>query len=160
MSIISAALKKTQTARTPEIKQSDNLKPLFPENISLQKPLGLKKLKSKWKRSAYIRKSLIAASLIIAAIISWAIFRSIVLTPEITPAPNTPIQKKQFNPITRVDNIPNLTGIMFSPTKPYAIINKTLVHEGTTVTGFTVIKISPNSVILSKNNTEFTLLLK
>lgn len=165
MSIIGEALKKTQNTRTPEVKKTDNLKPLFPKNISLKKPLGLKKFKSEWKRSVYIRKSLITASWVLAAFISLVALKALTNVsekpaPPKTPIQKTPILKAQPEPIVQIAQVPDLTGIMFSPTKPYAIINETIVHEGTTITGFSVIKISPDHVILSKNNTEFTLSLK
>jgi len=160
MSIISAALKKTQKTRTSEPKKADKLKPLFPENISLKKPFNLKKFKSGWKRSVYIRRSLATAFWIIAAIIGLAMLRSLINIPKTIPAPIQEKQLKEIVPIVPIENIPNLTGIMFSTSQPYAIINETLVYKGATITGFSVIKISPDSVILSKNNKEFTLLLR
>ncbi|MBL7072427.1 MAG: hypothetical protein ISS33_01450 [Candidatus Omnitrophica bacterium] len=165
MSIIGEALKKTQNTRTPEIKTTDKLKPLFPKNISLKKPLGLKKFKTEWKRSVYIRKSMITASWILAAIIGLVVLKAVTNISEKPTSPKTPIQKTpvskaQPEPILQIAQVPDLTGIMFSPTKPYAIINETIVHEGTNITGFLVVKIFPDCVILSKNNAEFTLPLK
>ncbi|MFC1480285.1 general secretion pathway protein GspB [Candidatus Omnitrophota bacterium] len=56
-----------------------------------------------------------------------------------------------------IKNLPVLSGLMYSPTHPQAIINGTLVSEGATVDGFTVNKILPNKVLISHDGEEFEL---
>lgn len=54
----------------------------------------------------------------------------------------------------------NLTGIMYSPTYPRAIINGNLVSEGDTVDGVSIIKIFPDKILLNLNGEEFYLELR
>ncbi|MBI4974429.1 MAG: hypothetical protein HZC19_01230 [Candidatus Omnitrophica bacterium] len=53
-----------------------------------------------------------------------------------------------------------LNGIMYLEDGPQAIINDALVREGDIVKGATVIKINKDSVVLTLNDVEMTLILK
>jgi len=56
--------------------------------------------------------------------------------------------------------LPFLNGIMYTPSSPYAVIDDTMISEGETVNGFTVTKISPDKVELSRGNDTIELKLK
>jgi len=157
MSIIGTALKKTQKIRNTEIKKQGTLKSLFPENVSLKKTFGLKEFKTGWKRSIYIRKSLITAFWIITTIISISFLRDLISVPKTSPVPIQTLESK-IEPAR--EKLPAIKGIMFSPERSSAIINDILVFEGSNITGFSVIKIFPDKVKLSKNDKEFILTLQ
>jgi len=157
MSIIGTALKKTQKIRNTEIKKQDTLKSLFPENVSLKKTFGLKKFKTGWKRSVYIRKALITAFWVITTIISISFLRGLINVPKTSPSLAQKLESKK-EPAR--EKLPAVTGIMFSTERSSAIINDILVFEGSNITGFSVIKIFPDRVKLSKNDKEFILSLR
>jgi|GEM_PF-1793088 len=157
MSIIGTALKKTQKIRNTEIKKQDTIKSLFPENVSLKKTFGLKKFKTGWKRSIYIRKSLITAFWVMTIIISISFLRGLIIVHKTSPSPSGKLESKK-EPAR--EKLPAITGIMFSPERPSAIINDILVFEGSNITGFSVLKIFPDRVKLSKNDKEFILTLQ
>ena len=54
----------------------------------------------------------------------------------------------------------DLTGIMYLPTSPQAVINGSTVKEGDVVDGYTVMKIYPESVKLSSDGVDTELKLK
>lgn len=56
--------------------------------------------------------------------------------------------------------VPDLTGIMYLPTSPQAVINGRTVKEGDVVDGYTVMKIYPESVKLSSDDVETELKLR
>ncbi|MFH1665583.1 MAG: hypothetical protein ABIA77_05515 [Candidatus Omnitrophota bacterium] len=53
--------------------------------------------------------------------------------------------------------LPSLDGIMYTPSYPQAVINGNAAREGDVISGFTVRKISYNTVILSSGADEFEL---
>lgn len=55
---------------------------------------------------------------------------------------------------------PDLNGIMYSPTKPQAIVNGEMVSEGETASGWTVEKIFRDHVLLSSGEEETELKLR
>jgi len=55
---------------------------------------------------------------------------------------------------------PELNGIMYSPTKPQAVVNGEMVSEGETAGGWTVEKIFPDRVLLSSGEEETELKLR
>jgi cytoskeletal protein RodZ len=55
---------------------------------------------------------------------------------------------------------PELSGIMYTPTRPQAVINGQPVFEGENVDGYTVVKIYPDRVKLSLNGVETEVKLK
>lgn len=57
-------------------------------------------------------------------------------------------------------DLPDLNGIMYAPTLHQAILNGKAVTEGGTVDGFTVLKIYPDSVILSSGDEKIELNLR
>jgi len=153
MSIISKALKKTQ--KTRDIKEPSTSY-FFPKNISLKKPFGLKKFADNWKRSRYIRKSIFTSFSVLITIGILAFFVSRVIHVRETPPLSEKIKEK-----TVINEIfPMVTGIMFSQTSPHAVIDGTLVSEGSSVTGFLVVKIFPDKVKLTRNNEDFILSLQ
>jgi hypothetical protein len=56
--------------------------------------------------------------------------------------------------------IPLLTGIMYDPSLPQAVIDSALVTEGETVNGYTIRRIYPESVLVSSGTSEFEIKLK
>jgi len=157
MSIIGTALKKTQKIRNTKTQKQDTLKSLFPENVSLKKTFELKKFKTGWKRSLYIRKSLITAFWVITAIIGISFLRGLINVPKTSPLL---VQKFESKKELAREKLPEVTGIMFSPERSSAVINDILVFEDSNITGFSVIKIFPDRVKLSKNGKEFMLTLQ
>lgn len=55
--------------------------------------------------------------------------------------------------------LPVLSGIMYSPARPQAVINGIVVSEGDTVNGFSVVKILPGKVKIASGDEEFELQL-
>lgn len=67
--------------------------------------------------------------------------------------------KSVFNPAGKED-IPTLSGIMYAPTLHQAILNGRPVSEGSTIDGVTVLKIYPDSVIISSGDEKTELKLR
>ena len=57
-------------------------------------------------------------------------------------------------------SFPSLSGIMYSPTNPQAIIDGDMLSEGETVRGFKIKKILPNKVKLTYDGKEYELRLR
>ena len=74
-------------------------------------------------------------------------------------ADTSPAMKKA-NSFGMAKNLPVLTGIMYSPTLPQAIINGAVISEGEVVDGFLVLKILPGSVRFISGKEEFELELR
>lgn len=55
---------------------------------------------------------------------------------------------------------PELSGIMYTPTRPQAVINGQTVYQGESVDGYTVVKIYPDCVKLTLNGVETEIKLK
>lgn len=172
MSIITEALKKAQEQK-PD-------RPLPPAGNSLK--IGSEGPSSKDNKASaashpylvYVLLGAVLAVFIAALIIIVILF--LPSSPSVKPAeplkqavPVTVTQKTNILPAflsppaaAKKDNAPapELSGIMYTSTRPQAVINGQTVFEGETVDGFTVIRIYPDSVMLSSNGVETEVKLK
>lgn len=67
--------------------------------------------------------------------------------------------KKYWN-LPGMGRMPSLSGIMYSPDSPKAIINGVLTSEGEEIDGYTVKQILPDRIILSSDQGDFELRLR
>lgn len=180
MSIISEALKKAQEKRTGKdsaitsaydaVSYEETFEPpKFLEEVPLLTPES-----PSLKRHTWSSKGFIALAAVFALIALFLLFTGtkkdpaasseesimvkdssgrVILTERTKPA--TMAAKKSKN-----INLPVLSGIMYSPTNPQAVINGVLVSEGEAVGGFTLTKISPTSVKLNSGSNEFVLYIQ
>ena len=58
------------------------------------------------------------------------------------------------------ENLPVLTGIMYSPFSPQAVINGRMVAEGEAIAGFSILNILPDRVKIASGNEEFDLKIR
>ncbi|NQT33255.1 MAG: hypothetical protein HQ594_06260 [Candidatus Omnitrophica bacterium] len=74
--------------------------------------------------------------------------------------PARPFGFTKTSPAINKHKLPVLNGIMYSPSHPQAIINGSIVAEGAAISGFSVVRILPDTVTLSSGNDEVELRLK
>ncbi|MBD3425957.1 MAG: hypothetical protein GF409_01845 [Candidatus Omnitrophica bacterium] len=74
-----------------------------------------------------------------------------VASEELAPTAKNPV------PAPEASDLPQISGIMYSPSAPQAIIGGVLVTEGETVNGYTIIRIEPSVVIISSQDKEYEL---
>ena len=177
MSIISDALKKTQTKRSTSRRETESIVQVAPNSQELADLLKKKSLikdlkrKSNFSRRGPVRLISLALVFIGTAALVMYFTRFAIMN-----AANEPVgiqkpiaiaeikkniaQLKETLKTVDVLQTPTLNGIMYTPTSPQAIINDTIVTEGDMVSGFSVVKISPESVMVSSGEEEFELELQ
>jgi hypothetical protein len=70
-------------------------------------------------------------------------------------------QKPKPVPVTvNPSDLPVVSGIMYSAANPRAIVNGALVSEGDMVTGYTIRKINPSTVIVSSQGSDYEIRLR
>jgi len=82
-----------------------------------------------------------------------------IVPPESQPASPGKPPSASAGPISLAD-LPLLSGIMYSPANPRAVINGTMVSEGDQVNDFTILKILPGKVKMSFRDKEIDLKLR
>ncbi|MEA3489327.1 MAG: hypothetical protein U9R44_03165 [Candidatus Omnitrophota bacterium] len=80
--------------------------------------------------------------------------------PEKDPLPPPSPPKEETLLSDETASLPFLNGIMYSPSRPQAIINGMMVDENERIGNFTVIKILPDRITLKSANKEFELKLR
>ena len=76
---------------------------------------------------------------------------------------HVPVQKKDETPYYRHEtpsDLPALSGIMYSPVNPQAIVEGELVSEGETVRGYKIKKILPDKIKVTAGGEEYELKLR
>lgn len=182
MSIISEALKKAQNKRHDKesaitsaydvVSSEETFEaPKFLEDVPLLTPES-----PNIKTRTWTSKGFIALAVVFAVIASLLFFSGIKkpkssasLDQDITVITSSgsiltsgktnlaPSAKAQSSKKIKKVNLPVLSGIMYSPTNPQAVINGVLVSEGEIVGGFTLTKIYPASVKITSGSDEFIL---
>ncbi len=175
MSIISDALKKVQSKHTDE--GNDHV--FLEESISSVLSKKERVLPKKQPR----KKGRLFVNVIILLIVASAISLSVLAfnysgftpakMPELTLTKQIAQRTSQNNvsslkprPVVRKkkmksnNNLPTLSGIMYSPTSPQAILNDELVSIGDEVDGFTVTAIYSSKVVISSGKKTFELKLR
>jgi len=177
MSIISDALKKTQEKRSIAQGAYDPAIQLPPRNTQeLNDLLGRKKLLKDLKRRPRSRRvflRLASLSLVFVGTAAAVMYftRFAIMNAVNEPADGVAAQtfmeiKKNVAEIREnlknIDmvQLPTLNGIMYTPASPQAVINDTIVAEGDNVGGFSIVKISPNRVMVASGGEEFELELR
>ncbi|MCK5451268.1 MAG: hypothetical protein KAI70_05845 [Candidatus Omnitrophica bacterium] len=79
---------------------------------------------------------------------------------ELPPAPAKQEKTIHLKKIEPPHALPEVNGIMYSPTAPLTVLNGIIFSEGEKLEGFTVSRILPHSVIVTKNGKESELKLK
>jgi len=182
MSIISKALKKTQEMRNGGFENNSTIKYIFPEQTP-QKKSGIKHFWHTQKNKSFVIKIIILGVTMLLAFALLKFFfvpfysnttnpqslqpdinQDIVVQPisqEVPPPIEQDINQdsKAIMPTESVTPQPlSLNGIMFSQSKPSAIINDTIVSEGSHIKGFSILKIYPEKIrVSSSENDEFEL---
>ncbi|MDD3088688.1 MAG: hypothetical protein PHT95_01930 [Candidatus Omnitrophica bacterium] len=168
MSIIAEALKKAQKER--EVPPPKSSVDLIPSTLHVLTP-KVTALKKSGIPLALASFSLLAAALVVFFTLMFRASEKPSVTPDIsvktqdipaglqgeatlTPPPSTgrfPAIDEPADPLKRTFTgpRPELTGIMYSRVSPKAIVGGRMVSEGDTIDGRTVLKILPESVILS-----------
>jgi hypothetical protein len=85
-----------------------------------------------------------------------------ILEPETVKQPSAPVPKTQttYDGTIAPADLPIVSGIMYSPTNPQAIINGALVTVGDVVTGYTILKINPSTVLVSSHDTDYEIRMR
>lgn len=147
MSIISEALSKAQTTRTQT--GADQERP------------GAKETPSPKGEAKKILLLILILSLAGVVYLYHPSFFSRPLASSQYPTKDAGFEAMETAPAAaRNTNLPRLTGIMYSRESPCALINGKLVGEGARTGNFTVEKVSPNSVIISRDGQQYELRMR
>lgn len=169
MSIITEALKKVQYDRTNP--QNEELRIETTKDI-LTSPVKITVEKAKENKKPILLIISAGLSLLLALSLGLLYFLPTLEAPGTidtnfdaqsaktkAPNPSAVSTRATYRPSTDID-LPVLNGIMYSPVSPQAVINSIIASEGEVISGFTVKRILPDMVILSRDGKEYDLKLK
>lgn len=180
MSIISDALRKAQekrlarSNREPSQTADSSDQALFEETPPPEKTWSLP-VKRNFLLAAVLGLALLAC---VALVLLFMLFSGISVKPHATAfetAAQTGVPSglaspdisrlssdsdNKLFPVEKTTALPVLNGIMYTPTRPQAVINGRMVDEGERIGGFTVLLILPDRVILESDGKEYELELR
>lgn len=174
MSIIAEALKKAQeTHKEARVGPS---KPPEPSKTTPRKPPLPRTKKRAFPFYIYARAAIIVAFLSVAVFLFYlskqysveekiappeekAESQSYVLWPAETPEEKFPVVPKPIT-LNRVSEEINLSGIMYTPQRPLAVINGNIWSEGDEVGNYRILQIGKNFIKVSRDGEEFEIRLK